>query len=488
MKKYDLLKVLGITFLVVFLMSWVIPAGGYSSGSFSSTDAAVPLGLYDLVRLPFISMATFIQYILLILAIGGFYGVLNKTGVYTKIVEGITKKYKDNSKKFMIITIILFALLSSIIGTLNVILILVPFFVTVLLKLGYSKINALASTIGAMLVGQIGSTIGFGTWGYLKIVFGQSSTTFTMTSLILIRIILLIIVTSLFVILVSKKSLFKKEVTKKEVVKDKKSKEKTAEVKEEKVNIPLYSELRTEKGILPLIVVVILMFVLLVVGVYNLSYTFGISFLEDFHESLMSAKIGNYEIFSNLLGGTSALGLWGNYDIIAILVIASLIITWVYSVKFSEAIDGFVKGMKEMIVPAVYAGLSCVVFAAILNMEGADFVNTITNQFVGENFSIAGTTISTLTSSFFYNDFYTLVATMSSPFSAFDENVIQIVALMFQTMYGLVMLIAPTSIFLIAGLSYLQIPYKEWVKYIYKYLLIIFGIVIVISVIANMMI
>ena len=483
MKKYNLLKVLGITFLVVFLMSWVIPAGSYSSGIFASMESTTPLGLYDLVRLPFISIATFIQYVLLFLAIGGFYGVLNKTGVYTKIVEGISKKYKDNSKKFMIITVVIFALLSSIVGTLNVILILVPFFVAILLKLGYSKINALAATIGSMLVGQIGSTIGFGTWGYLKIVFGQSTTSFTMTSLILIRVILLIIITSLFVILISKKSLFKEEVKT-----DKKSKDKKVEVKEEKVDIPLYSELRSDKGILPLVIIATLTLVILIMGVYNLSYTFNISFLEDFHESLMSAKIGNYEIFSNLLGGTSALGLWGNYDIITILVIASLVITWIYSVKLSDAVDGFVKGMKEMLAPAVYASLACIVFTAILNMSGADFVNTIVNQFVGENFSIAGTTISTLAASFFYNDFYTFVATISSPFSVFDENVIPIVALMFQTMYGLVMLIAPTSIFLIAGLSYLQVSYKDWVKYIYKYLLIIFGIVIVISVIANMMI
>ena len=485
MKKYDLLKVLGITFLVVFLMSWVIPAGSYSSGIYSSTEAAAPLGLYDLVRLPFISVATFIQYLLLFLAIGGFYGVLNKTGVYTKLVEGLAKKYKNNSKKFMIITVALFALLSSLVGTLNVILILVPFFVAVLLKLGYSKINALASTIGAMLVGQIGSTIGFGTWGYLTIVFGQIVNNFTMTTLILIRVILLIIITALFVILISKKSVFKKENVE---VKSKKGKEKPAEIKEEKIDIPLYNEVRSDKGTLPLIIITVMMIILLMIGVYNLTYTFNISVLEDFHESLMSAKIGNYEIFSNILGGASALGLWGNYDIITVLVIVSLVITWIYSIKFTDAIDGFVKGMKEMLAPAVYASLSCIVFTAILNMSGADFVNTIVNQFVGEDFNLAGTTVSTLVSSFFYNDFYTLVATMSSPFSVFDENVIQIVALMFQTMYGLVMLIAPTSIFLIAGLSYLQVPYKEWVKYIYKYLLIIFGIVIVISVIANMMI
>ena len=482
MKKYNLLKVIGITFLIVFLISWVIPAGGYSSGVFTSTDATAPLGIYDLFRLPFISIATFIQYVLLFLAIGGFYGVLNKTGVYTKIVEGIVKKYKNDNKKFLIITIIIFALLSSVIGTFNVILILVPFFITILMKLGYSKINALAATIGAILVGQIGTTIGFGTWGYLKIVFSQSEASLTMTSLILIRIILLIIVTALFVIMVNKKSQFKDNSF------DSKNKKFKDKVEEEKIDIPLYKDLRNDRGSLPLIIIVTIMMILLFFGVYNLSYTFGITFLEDFHESLMSAKIGSYQIFSNLLGGTSALGIWGNYDIITILVISSLVIAWIYSIKLGEAVDGFAKGMKEMIAPATYAALACLVFTAILNMEGADFVNTIVNQFVGENFSVAGTSISALVSSFFYNDFYSLVSTMSSPFINYDANVIPIVCLIFQTMYGLVMLIAPTSIFLLAGLSYLQVPYKEWVKYIYKYVLVIFGVVIVISIIANMMI
>ena len=485
MKKYNLLKVLGITFLVVFLMSWVIPAGSYSSGSFISSDATSPLGLYDLIRLPFISLATFVQYLLLIIVIGGFYGVLNKTGVYTKLIDAIVKKYKSKQSSFLVITIILFSLLSSIIGTPNIILILVPFFVTVILKLGYNKITALASTIGALIVGQIGSTIGFGTWGYMKIVFSQLVSNFNMTSLIAIRIILLIIITTLFVILVKKKSIFSKDVIKD----DKQEKNKKVDnQKDAKVEIPLYREYRNEKGFGPLLVITGILFVLLIFGVYNLSYTFGITLLEDFHESLMSTKIGNYAIFSNIIGNGTALGLWGNYDVIALLVITSLVITWVYSLKITEAINGFVSGMKEMIAPAVYATLSCVVFASILNMSSGDFVSTIVNQFVGEKFSIIGTTLATSISSFFYNDFYTLIATMVSPFSTFDENILQIVALMFQTMYGLVMLIAPTSIFLVVGLSYLQISYKEWIKYIYKYLLIIFGIIVVICAIATMMI
>ena len=72
--------------------------------------------------------------------------------------------------------------------------------------------------------------------------------------------------------------------------------------------------------------------------------------------------------------------------------------------------------------------------------------------------------------------------------STFDANVMQIIAFTFQVMFGLVMLIAPTSIFLLAGLSYLEISYKEWVKYIYKYVLIVFGIFIWIAIMINVII
>ena len=173
MKKYDLLKVLGISLLITFFLSWVIPAGTFSSGSFVSSEATNPLGLYDLFKIPVYVINRFVQYVLLFLAIGGFYGVLNKSGVYSKIVEDVVGKYKTKRKTFLIISIVLFSLLSSVLGLSNVILILVPFFVTVLLKLEFSKINSLAATIGAMLVGQIGSLIGLGTWGYLTIIFSQ---------------------------------------------------------------------------------------------------------------------------------------------------------------------------------------------------------------------------------------------------------------------------------------------------------------------------
>ena len=73
-------------------------------------------------------------------------------------------------------------------------------------------------------------------------------------------------------------------------------------------------------------------------------------------------------------------------------------------------------------------------------------------------------------------------------FSLYDTNVIPVVALIFQAIYGLVMIIAPTSIFLLVGLSYFKVSYKEWFNYIWKYALLMLGVVIVIAFIATMLV
>jgi len=62
-----------------------------------------------------------------------------------------------------------------------------------------------------------------------------------------------------------------------------------------------------------------------------------------------------------------------------------------------------------------------------------------------------------------------------------------IVAVIFQAMYGLTMLVAPTSLILMGTLSYLDVSYKNWWKAIWKLfvellviLLIIFTILAVV--------
>ena len=63
---------------------------------------------------------------------------------------------KSHSKLFVFIITGLFAVLTSVTGLTNVLLVFVPFVVAVILLLGYDKLVAISSTVVAMLVGLMG--------------------------------------------------------------------------------------------------------------------------------------------------------------------------------------------------------------------------------------------------------------------------------------------------------------------------------------------
>lgn len=459
MKKDNILKVLGITFAVVVLLSWVIPAGTYSNGTFTSSESTLPIGLYDFVRVPVLTVATFIQYGLLILAIGGFYGVLNKTGVYSNIVNNLVKKFK-NKKLFLIITVISFALLASLTGLTEVMFLLVPFFVTILLKLGYNKLVAFTSTVGAIFVGNIGSTLGFNVWGYMK-----NYLSLNMTTLIAARIIVLVMLVTLLVVALLK-------ITKND------------KTKEEVKDVLLFEETKSKKSSLPLIIISSLLFVVLLIGGYNWYYAFEFETFTNLYEKVSAIEIGGQALVSNALALNNApvLGFFQNYDITIILIFTSLVIGWIYNVKFNDILSGFGKGAKEVLLPATYAVLACVIYACVLNMGGSSFVATIINKFVNtESFSFMGTVGTSLVGGFVYNDLSTLLENISIIFTSYDAKVIPVVAFIIQGMFGLLSLVAPTSIYLLAGLSLCDISYKEWIKHIWKFALIVFGIIIVVA-------
>lgn len=467
-KSFDLLKVLAISLIIFVLLSWIIPAGLYASGVYQAVGSTKPIGLYDLIRIPVITFATFIQYGLVFLAIGGFYGVLNKTGVYSSLVNAITKKWEKNKKAFLIITTILFALLSSLTSLPTLIFVLVPFFIAVLMKLGYKKMPAFASTVGALLVGQIGTTLGFNVWGYLKFYLGLE-----MTTMIGARIIMFLMITALFIVLILKGI--------KEPVKGKK------EAKEEET-IPLYEEHTSKKSLVPFIIIVIASIAILMLGMYDWYHAFQIEAFGNLHEAITSYEINGYPLFANLLGNVSELGFWANYDLVIVLILASLLIGWVYSVKMKDILVSFKGGMKEMLPTAFYAMIASVVFACILGMTNANgqstnFIITVVDKMLSssENFSLLGTAGSSLIASIAYNDFNTLVGSFYPTFSIVNADMLSVTAVLIQSIYGFVMLIAPTSIFLLAGLKYMEIPYKEWMKYIWKFALIVLGIIIIVG-------
>jgi len=488
MKKYNLLKTIGIFFLVLVLLSWLIPVGTFSGSEFTE-GTTVPVGLFDLFRVPLIAVGTFIQYALVFLAIGGFYGVLNKTGVFVPFVDGVTKKFKGKEKLFLTIVIVLFSLLSSLSGLPIPLFILVPFVVAVILNMGLSKLTALAATVGAILVGMIGSTYGFNVVGCINYFLSLE-----IHNQIITKIILLVMLTFLLVMFVTGKVNVElkqgKKVEKKDTKKGNKKSDKKDEVitSNEKIEIPFYeSKGNNKKSPVPMIIIGTLVVVLALVSMYNWYYGLEVTFFQELYTSLMEIQIGTYPIVSNILGGVSQFGYWGYYELTVILMISSLLIGWIYSVKFNDVLEGFIEGSKKMLGVAFYATICGVLFTVLLSSQSGTIYNTILNFFLqmAESLNVFAASIAAFIGGFFYNDFYYLLSTSAGALSGkFDAVTLPVVGLVFQTMYGLSMLVFPTSIALIAGLKYLEVSYKEWLKYIWRFLLSILVIILIVLIIA----
>ena len=88
-------------------------------------------------------------------------------------------------------------------------------------------------------------------------------------------------------------------------------------------------------------------------------------------------------------------------------------------------------------------------------------------------------------SSVLTSDFYYLISTVGQllTLSASNSQYYGVIAFIIQSIYNLVMIIAPTSVGLIIGLYYLDIPYNKWFKFIWKLLLILFVIIIVATIV-----
>ncbi|MDD3392854.1 MAG: hypothetical protein PHE54_04870 [Bacilli bacterium] len=467
MKKNNLLKVLGMMLLAVIVLTWIIPAGTLSSGTYTN-DGTAPLGIFDIIKLPLSSMANFIQYSIVILLIGGLYGVINKTGVYGNLVNSITKKYKDKEKTFLILTVIFFALLASLTGLNFVLLIIVPFFMTVLLSMKYDRKTVLMATIGSILVGNIASTYGFNYNGYLNYYFSLGT-----NDDLVVKFTYLIILTFILVMFVLKTGVLTKD----------KKKASDSEVS----TIPLLTKTSStkKKSFMPLVIIFAFAFIFLLVGMFNWYYAFKTEIFINFYDKVMGFEILGYPIVKNVIGTMNELGFLNVYEMSIIMVILTFVIAWIYNIKLNDLKDSFIDGCKVMFKPAVYVAIVNIIFhIVVITNSSSNIYYTMSNYILGltSGFNAITTTLFAVVSSFFYNDFTYIIGYMGSNITAIITNseVYQVIGIIMRSVFGIAMMALPTSMLLVVGLTYLEIPYKEWLKYVWKYLVEVFTIMVVI--------
>ena len=481
MKKHNLLKAIGVLFLLYVVLTWIIPGGSFSSGTFTK-GSTTPLGFGDLFLYPIATSVyqMFILSALVVLAIGGFYGVLNKTGVFASMVEGLSKKFKGKELLFIALTTIFYALASAGLNLSLPLFLIIPFSVAVLRTLNFSKIKSFLATFGAIIVGGMSSFVGYNMDGYnyVNYFLGVEIKQTILYSVILFVLTLAILL--VFVLIGNKKDI------KTEKIKKGSKKDKEEEPKKENV-IPLYDKDKKASkkptvGVILFVVAILVVFV----SMFNWS-ALGIDIFETVYTKITTVTINDFAIFQKLLGSISAFGYWGNYELVMVVLLTSIVIAWVYKVSANDTIDAFISGANKMVPVAIL-----VIFANLLlytiNSTQTPFFQTIVNTFIGgaskfNYFAIAG--LSAI-GSIFYSSYPYLLFSVYDPITSLMASDVNIISITIQAIYGIVSLIVPTSVMLVLGLKYLDISYKEWLKYIWKVVLALLVVVTIAILIMSM--
>lgn len=460
MKKNGLLKIIGILALIIMVLSWIIPAS-YYSGSTVIDLGTMPVGIFDILSYPFLSFQYFIQTVVFILTVGALYGVLENTGKYRNILEKLVKRIKGKEQLFIIVITLILTALSSILGLNLMMFIFIPALVSTILLMGYDKITAFLITIIPMFIGMIGSTYSIYINGYINQVTGItgfSNDLLTKVALLVIGYVIYIMFTLNYA---------------------KKIKKSKIEAEEE---IPFIGEKKqVKKASWPISVIFAIIFVLVILAPTPWVDVFGVEFFTNLHEAISNWTIGEYTIGANLLGYIEGFGSWTYLEISMIVFAAAIIIGFVYKQKLSEIIENMLNGLKKMLKPALLVSFSMMI---IIMTAYHPFYITVTDYIINlsENFNIFLTSFITIIGSVLNVDMIYLaqssIPLIAGTFPATEA--INSLAIITQSFYGLTMLIAPTSTLLILGLTYLDIPYIEWLKKSWKLLLELFVVIVII--------
>ena len=469
MKKNNTLKVLLITILFTYLLTWILPITYFNNEL--TTDVRYPVGIFDMFNYPTLTLYYFGTTAIYVLAVGAFYGVLNKTGVFKKIVDKIVKTFKKKEVLFFAIVVAFIAVLVSFCGFGYEIIFFLPLLAAIILSMGYDKIAVAETVVGSIAVGYAGSLFAKDITG----TYGDTLAT-TYTDLIWFRVIMLVLGMALLVFNIVYR------IKKKEIKKD-----------DDKELLPEKVEKKTKKGKVkkswPAIVIFCLIVVLMIIGTLNFSGAFKIDIFEKFHQSVLDVKIGDFAIFSKILGSSMSGANLGNWDVAqytTILVLATIVLAIIYRVSLNDMFDGYKDGAKKF---ALSAFLMVITYTVLITTSNNPIVLTIIKPLMSltNGFNSVTLSISMFIASIFNIDVYYTSSAMLPYVTSIitDTSVYPLVGFISQTMQGLALLIAPTSVVLLGVIAYLKVNYTEWIKNIWKFFLEFFLLAFILFIIIN---
>lgn len=523
-EKHDLVKIALCMILLTVILSWIIPQGYFNAGELVKSEIT-RIGLFDFVTYGLLGMYYFTVLVTFFFVLGAFYQFLSKLGAYQKLTDKIAAKIKGKEILFSLIVSFVFAALASIVNEYLVLVAFMPFVITICSKLKMDKIGSFVSTFGAMLVGILGTTISAKVAGmgvqYLSLAYTDNllekillfAIAFIVYSLFSIRhlkktlvnnkekktiigfFITLVDIGLLVLFFILKKIVFyillgvtvvglvlyivysvKKKSTKKNT-KVKKEKE----VANELVSVDLFENAvkgSEKSNTIPLIIVGIIAILVTIMAYLPWTSVFKVDWFTNALTAVTEAKLFGVPIFSYILGNVTEFGSWDIFGVQVVMVVAMLVLAICYKQGLTSIIDSFAEGFKKS------GKLVVVLLLAYIILEFSvmyPVIPTILGKILGSKFNVLTTTLAGVITSAFTTEYqYTINLVYSYLTSAYASN-LSVVSIILQSTYGLVSFFVPSSAMLLVGLSYLDIPYKDWMKYIWKFLVVMLVVIIVMA-------
>lgn len=231
----------------------------------------------------------------------------------------------------------------------------------------------------------------------------------------------------------------------------------------------------------PIVTSFILLFVVMIMAFIPWSDTFGLETFVDATTAVTEFELFGFAIFGKLLGTVNAFGLWSITDLFLVMAVVLALLTVIYKVDTDDALEGFVNGAKKALIPALITIIvyTCLVLTTYHPYQLAIYKGLLT---IGEGFNIVTATLSGILSGLFNQDaayvFQAVVPYLTGLVT--NTEVYPIMGILFQSVYGVTMLVAPTSLILTTVLAYLEVPYKDWLKSIWKLLVELLVVLLII--------
>lgn len=474
MKKHTLFKILGIIILAYCILTWVLPAKYYYGGSLQDLGR-YQIGLFSIFNVPVTTVGYFASIFVFILIVGGFYALLEETGFYKKALDTLSKKMKNKKLWLVIITVIL-AIVSSVAGLEVATFAFFPFLISLLLVMGFSKMTALTSVLGATIVGMFGSTYSYTMYGVINSILGT-----TLKDGIIVKLILFVLGLTLLLLLILLPLQMKenKNKDKKKNIKAKKEEIKEKVKDEVKEVDTLISSITSEvkykgcKKVWPIYLILGLVLLVFILGTLNFKEAFGITVFDNINTWINNFTIFNFPILKKLFGGFTVFGTWfGPEKYIhysTTLIIFSLILCLIYKIDLNAIIEKFLVGVKKYLPIGALVIMS---YALLVIVSSYPIYLTVGEKIVGATSSFNTLTYGTFTilGSPLYVDIYyypQYVLQFLQGLSG-QASLKQALSILFVSLYSAVMLVAPTSVLLLSTLQLTETSYKEWLKTIWK--------------------